>query len=78
MPLQLIQEMKKINIELKVSAREVPKDVDTTKFRDELNSIKARLKKIKAYFGGWQKVSFIKLLNKAVFLLSVHQLEKQM
>ncbi|HHX94071.1 MAG TPA: DUF2357 domain-containing protein [Tenericutes bacterium] len=55
----------KINIELKVSAREVPKDVDTTKFRDELNSIKARLKKIKAYFGGWQKSEFYQALERS-------------
>ena len=54
----------KINIELKISSKELPKGANNKSFSKEIESIKARLKKIRSYFSGWARSEFITSLER--------------
>jgi hypothetical protein len=60
-----ITDSEKINIELKVSANELPKDESANDLLKEITTIKGRIKRIKDYMSGWQKSEFINQLEKA-------------
>jgi hypothetical protein len=55
----------KVNIELKVSSNEIPKGKGADDFKDEVDSIKSRVKKIRYYIAGWRRSEFIESLDKA-------------
>lgn len=60
-----ITNSERINIELKISTKELPKGKDNDDFAKEIESVKARLKKVKQYMKGWNKSEIIRELTKA-------------
>lgn len=59
-----INDSEKVNIELKISSKELPKGQDVNDFEKEIASIRARVKKIRDYSTSWQRSEFIKSLEK--------------
>ena len=55
----------KINVELKVVSESIPTSKVDDDIKEELKTIKARLKRVKEYIGSWQKSEMIKSLEKA-------------
>lgn len=60
-----ITDKEKVNIEIKITTSELPKEKNDKKIQEEINSIKARVKRIKDYLGSWQKSEMVKALDKA-------------
>ncbi len=54
----------RVNIELKVSAKELPKKTDSDGLAKEIMEIRKRIKYIKDYFGNWKKNEFMTSLEK--------------
>ena len=57
--------IEKVNIELKISSFEIPKGKSSDEFQKEIESIKARIKKINDYIISWRRSEFIESLEKA-------------
>lgn len=55
----------KVNVEVKVVSESLPTSKVDNDIKEELKSIKARLKRVKEYIGSWQKSEMIKSLEKA-------------
>lgn len=55
----------KVNVEIKVVSESLPTSKVDDDIKEELKSIKARLKRVKEYIGSWQKSEMIKSLEKA-------------
>ena len=55
----------KVNVEIKVVSESLPTSKVDNDIKEELKSIKARLKRVKEYIGSWQKSEMIKSLEKA-------------
>lgn len=55
----------KVNVEVKVVSESLPTSKVDEDIKEELKSIKARLKRVKEYIGSWQKSEMIKSLEKA-------------
>lgn len=55
----------KVNVEIKVVSESLPTSKVDEDIKEELKSIKARLKRVKEYIGSWQKSEMIKSLEKA-------------
>lgn len=55
----------KVNVEVKVVSESLPTSKVDDDIKEELKSIKARLKRVKEYIGSWQKSEMIKSLEKA-------------
>lgn len=55
----------RVNIELKIGSKEMPKGKDDNAFEDEIASVKARIKKIKDYITSWRRSEFLQSLEKA-------------
>lgn len=55
----------KVNVEVKVVSESLPTSKVDNDMKEELKSIKARLKRVKEYIGSWQKSEMIKSLEKA-------------
>lgn len=60
-----ITDKEKVNIELKITTSELPKEQNDKKIQDEINSVKARIKRIKDYLRSWERSEMIKSLEKA-------------
>lgn len=54
----------KVNVEIKVVSESLPTSKVDNDIKEELKTIKARLKRVKEYIGSWQKSEMIKLLEK--------------
>lgn len=55
----------RVNIELKISTNELPKETDSDVMDDDVASVKNRLKAIKDYFTNWKRSEFMTSLEKA-------------
>ena len=55
----------KVNVEIKVVSESLPTSKVDNDIKEELKSIKARLKRVKEYIGSWQRSEMIKSLEKA-------------
>ncbi len=55
----------KVNIELKISSKEMPQNNKDSDLEDDINSIKERIKKIKDYISSWKRNEIVKSLDKA-------------
>lgn len=55
----------RVNIELKITASELPKDDDGNDMKKEIENIRLRIKKIKDYISSWRRSEFISSLEKA-------------
>lgn len=55
----------RVNIELKISAKELPKGNKGKDFNKEIKEIKLRVRRIKDYIASWRRSEFIKSLEKA-------------
>lgn len=55
----------KVNVEVKLVSESLPTSKVDDDIKEELKSIKARLKRVKEYIGSWQKSEMIKSLEKA-------------
>lgn len=54
----------KVTIELKIGTSELPKDGNKDDFGNEMDSLKARVKKIKDYISSWKRSELVKSLDK--------------
>lgn len=54
-----------INIELKITSKELPKDEGENDFTKQIETLKSKLKQIKSYMSSWKKSEFMKALDKA-------------
>ncbi|HHU55049.1 MAG TPA: DUF2357 domain-containing protein [Mollicutes bacterium] len=55
----------RVNIELKISTNELPKETDSDVMDDDVASVKNRLKAIKDYFTNWKRSEFMTSLEEA-------------
>lgn len=55
----------RIKIELKIGSKELPQGAKNDNFQNEIDSIRARVKKIRDYLSNWQRSEFITSLDKA-------------
>ncbi len=55
----------RVNIELKISANELPEEQKGNEFENEIDKIKARIKKINDYINNWRRNEFMTSLEKA-------------
>lgn len=55
----------KINIELKINSKAIPKGKSNDDFEDEIDIVKKKVKKIKDYIASWKKSDMIQALEKA-------------
>lgn len=55
----------KVNIELKITSKEMPQGKDEETLKNEISKLKKRIKKIKDYLGIWKKSVYITSLEKA-------------
>lgn len=55
----------KVNVEIKLLAETIPSKELDNKIKEEIESIKKRLKRIKEYLGSWQKSEMYKALSSA-------------
>jgi hypothetical protein len=55
----------RVNIEFKISSTEIPKDGNNGDFENEIDSIRARVKKIRDYINSWRRSEFMTSLEKA-------------
>lgn len=54
-----------ISVEVKLTSKSIPSNALDKKIKDEINTIKKRLKKVKEYIESWQKSEMIKSLKRA-------------
>lgn len=54
----------KVNIEMKITSNELPKENNSDKLEKEVEKIRERIKKIKYYTGSWQRSEFMTSLEK--------------
>ncbi len=54
----------RVNIELKISSKELSQESDTGAFDDEISDVRRRIKGIKDYFINWKKNEFMTSLSK--------------
>ena len=55
----------KVNIEIKIGSKEMPKGKNGNDFENEIDSIRERVKKIKDYTNNWSRSEFITSIEKA-------------
>lgn len=66
----------KINIELKVSSKIIPKDGANKDFEKEINSCRERIKKLNYYLTSWRKSQFVTVLEKSKAILVFPPIKK--
>lgn len=66
----------KINIELKISAKELPKDQDGKDFEDEIAQIKARVKRVRDYINSWRRSELMTSLDRLHVSLVIPPIKK--
>lgn len=54
-----------ISVEVRLTSKSIPSNALDKKIKDEINTIKKRLKKVKEYIESWQKSEMIKSLKRA-------------
>jgi hypothetical protein len=55
----------KVNIQLKIGSKELPKGKDGNDFQKEINSVRERVKRIHDYIGSWLRSEFFTSLDRA-------------
>lgn len=55
----------KVNVELKISSKEMPKGSKENDFQKEIEELKKRVKKMKDYIASWKRSEMLKSLEKA-------------
>ena len=66
----------RVNIELKISSKEMPKEKQGKDFDSELEAIQARIKRVRDYINGWKRSEFVTSLDKAHVSLVIPPIRK--
>jgi len=66
----------KVNVELKISSKEMPKGSKENDFQKELDDLKKRVKKMKDYIASWKRSEMLKSLEKAHVAFVVSPIKK--
>lgn len=66
----------KVNVELKISSKEMPKGSKENDFQKEIDELKKRVKKMKDYIASWKRSEMLKSLEKAHVAFVVSPIKK--
>lgn len=66
----------KVNVELKISSKEMPKGSKENDFQKEIDDLKKRVKKMKDYIASWKRSEMLKSLEKAHVAFVVSPIKK--
>lgn len=66
----------KVNVELKISSKEMPKGSKENDFQKEIEELKKRVKKMKDYIASWKRSEMLKSLEKAHVAFVISPIKK--
>jgi len=66
----------KVNVELKISSKEMPKGSKENDFQKEIDELKIRVKKMKDYIASWKRSDMLKSLEKAHVAFVISPIKK--
>ncbi len=66
----------KVNIEFKISSKEMPKGSKENDFQKEIDALKVRVKKMKDYIASWKRSEMLKSLEKAHVAFVISPIKK--